>query len=67
MGNWNITIKGHGIHHNGRPDDADALARAFVKTLREKGHDVSAASFELTSSQKPDDLAASDVAAGVGG
>ena len=33
MGNWIITIKGHGIHHNGLEDDADAIGRVTVERL----------------------------------
>lgn len=33
MGQWTITITGHGIHDNGREDDADAICRRFVEEL----------------------------------
>lgn len=46
MGNWVINIEGTGQHHNGQhPKDADVLAIAIVKTLREAGHNVEHASF----------------------
>lgn len=47
MGNWTITIKGHGIHDNGRQDDADAMAAVLVSELRAAGHDVAACTFSL--------------------
>lgn len=46
MGNWNITIRGVGAHHNkDYPADANVMTAAFVKALREAGHTVIAASF----------------------
>lgn len=47
MGNWNITIQGVGPHHNpdAYPKDANRMAAAFVKQLREAGHTVEAATF----------------------
>lgn len=46
MGNWAIVIEGTGWHHNnGRPDDADHLARQAVKTLVEAGQRVTHAAF----------------------
>lgn len=45
MGNWTITITGDGIHHNGRKDDADAMAAGFVGILRANGHAVTRAEF----------------------
>lgn len=50
MGNWIITIKGHGIHHNGLEDDADAIGRATVKRLLEvNGTTVDEATLVTTS------------------
>jgi hypothetical protein len=46
MGSWVIHIEGHGIHDNGRPDDADALLMEFVRQLRQY-HDVNAATFTV--------------------
>jgi hypothetical protein len=43
MGNWDISIKGVGIHHNGREDDAEQMAAEFVKALKGKGHSISSA------------------------
>lgn len=41
MGNWNITIRGVGSHHNEQYEkDADRMAADFVKKLREAGHTV---------------------------
>ena len=48
MGNWKIEIDGHGIHHNGRTDDADAMAKAFVQALIGAGHEVKSAKLMLT-------------------
>jgi hypothetical protein len=48
LGDWHIEIRGHGIHDNGRPDDADAIAGDAVKRLVEAGHDVASATFTLT-------------------
>lgn len=46
MGNWAIIIEGVGWHHNnGRPDDADQLARQVVQTLVEAGQTVTHAAF----------------------
>jgi len=33
MGEWTIVVQGHGIHDNGRDDDADAICRRFVAEL----------------------------------
>ena len=33
MGEWTIVIHGHGIHDNGREDDADAICRRFLAEL----------------------------------
>lgn len=49
MGSWTITVKGHGIHHNSNPGDADVLGREFVKRLESvEGTEVSAAELVLT-------------------
>lgn len=40
MGNWDISIKGTGCHHNGREDDAEQMAAEFVKKLQGAGHVV---------------------------
>lgn len=48
MGNWKISITGHGIHHNGRQDDAETMAAVFIGELLAAGHEVSAAEFILT-------------------
>ena len=45
MSNWNITVRGVGIHHNkDAPNDADRMAADFVKRLKAAGHTVVAAS-----------------------
>jgi hypothetical protein len=38
-------IEGHGIHDNGREDDADGMLRDFAGQLRIAGQDVHAVSF----------------------
>jgi len=41
MGNWNISIRGVGVHHNqDLAADADRMARRFVKELLDAGHTV---------------------------
>jgi len=42
MGEWTIVIQGHGIHDNGRPDDADAICQRFVDELARSGEVMSA-------------------------
>jgi hypothetical protein len=48
MGTWKIEITGTGIHHNGKPEDADVLARKLVADLQAAGSTVREASFSLT-------------------
>jgi diphthamide synthase subunit DPH2 len=46
MGNWAITIQGIGSHHNkALPDDANRMARRFVKELKKAGHTIVSADF----------------------
>jgi hypothetical protein len=47
MGNWNITIRGTGCHHNDKADvrDANKAAAEFVQRLKADGHTITAASF----------------------
>lgn len=40
MGNWNISIRGVGPHHNGQPYDAEQVAARAVEELRAAGHTV---------------------------
>ncbi len=47
MGSWVITIRGHGAHHNGRTDDADAMTAAHVRAMRLAGHEIETASLTL--------------------
>lgn len=45
MGNWNITIRGIGPHHNeDSPEDANRMASAFVRQLKNAGHIIVSAS-----------------------
>lgn len=46
MGEWTIVIQGHGIHDNGRPDDADAICARFVDELARSG-EVHSAQFTV--------------------
>jgi hypothetical protein len=52
MGHWRITVEGHGIHHNSRPDDANEIAKKFVQDLRAAGHDHVKGEFQCVSEQK---------------
>lgn len=46
MGNWNITVRGVGCHHNKKlAEDANRMAAKFVADLKKAGHTVAAASF----------------------
>ncbi len=55
MGNWNISVRGVGVHHNGKkadgtpsvPEDADVMAREFVEKMKAAGHTITGA--EITS------------------
>jgi len=53
MGNWNISIYGHGCHHNNRADvvDADVQAKEFVEALKKAGHTVERATFTVAAEQ----------------
>lgn len=46
MGQWVMHIEGHGIHDNGRPEDAEAMLKVFVDELV-KHHEVYNASFAV--------------------
>lgn len=44
MGNWNITIRGVGAHHNKKyKDDANRMAAEFVQKLLAAGHNIQSA------------------------
>ena len=44
MGNWNITIRGVGCHHNkDLKNDADRMAARFAQELKDAGHTVTSA------------------------
>ncbi len=46
MGNWAIIIEGTGAHDNPNyPNDADKLAKKFVRQLCEAGHTLMHAAF----------------------
>lgn len=46
MGEWTIVIQGHGIHDNGRDDDADAICQRFVEELA-RSQQVQSAQFTV--------------------
>lgn len=60
MGNWQISIEGHGIHHNRGDNDADQLAADLVQRLREAGHYITRASFTAGSATRLGPEAADD-------
>ena len=54
MGYWKMTIDGHGIHDNGKEDDADAMLQDFLDKLSEAGHEELAGRFEIVApARKP--------------
>ena len=46
MGQWSMHIEGGGIHDNGRPDDADAMLKAFAEDLAQH-HTVNSVTFTV--------------------
>lgn len=65
MGNWNINIQGVGSHHNkNSPDDANAMAKAFVASLARVGHVIESASFTHGAKDDLKELAAERAAHG---
>lgn len=60
MGDWNISIRGLGSHHNSQPADAERMAAKFVKELRAAGHSVKAATFTFGGEEDLDKPAADD-------
>jgi hypothetical protein len=47
MGQWVMHIEGHGIHDNGRADDADVMLREFVEKLCAAGQSLGGVSFTV--------------------
>jgi hypothetical protein len=47
MGTWVMHIEGHGIHDNGREDDADAMLKEFASKLAVVGHEIRVVTFTL--------------------
>ena len=44
MGNWNITVRGVGAHHNKKHEkDANRIAAKFVQELKDAGHTINSA------------------------
>ena len=61
MGQWNITIRGTGCHHNkDLPTDANRMAAEFVEQLKDAGHTVASATITFGAE---DDLTAEGYAA----
>ncbi len=52
MGQWNISIQGHGVHDNGHDDDAEVMTRAFVEQLEDLGHVVTSVHFTVGGGRK---------------
>jgi hypothetical protein len=53
MGNWNISIRGVGCHHNKNlKEDANRMAVKFVRDLKAAGHTIESA--EITHGGKED-------------
>ena len=50
MGQWTIVIQGHGIHDNGRADDADAICARFLDELT-KSQDLLSCIFTVGASR----------------
>jgi hypothetical protein len=47
MGNWSMHIEGHGIHDNGKDEDADVMLREFTGKLASAGHQVHSATITI--------------------
>lgn len=44
MGNFNISIRGIGVHHNKKnKNDANRMAAKFVQEMKDAGHSISSA------------------------
>jgi hypothetical protein len=44
MGNFHISIRGIGVHHNRRfPIDANRMAARFVQEMKDAGHSITSA------------------------
>ncbi len=52
MGNWAVTIHGHGIHDNGHENDAEHLVSEFIKKLKARGQMVHAVRFTVGSDRQ---------------
>lgn len=52
MGQWNMSIQGHGIHDNGLENDAEVMLERFVDELRAAGHSVSSVHFTVGAARK---------------
>jgi hypothetical protein len=47
MGSWAVTIHGHGVHDNGKDDDAEHLVSEFIENLKARGQVVHAVRFTV--------------------
>jgi len=52
MGNWHISIDGHGVHDNGMDYDAEVRLKEFVDQLLKDGHAVHHASITIGGARK---------------
>lgn len=52
MGNWNISIDGHGVHDNGLEYDAEVRLKEFIAQLLKDGHAINHASITIGSARK---------------
>jgi hypothetical protein len=43
MGNWNISIRGVGAHHNAIKEDVEQMTAKFVDELKKAGHAITGA------------------------
>lgn len=51
MGSFYLVIKGKGIHHNGRPEDADAIGTEAVRALLKAGAQLEHAFLDLVDAE----------------
>ena len=51
MGEWAMVVHGHGIHDNGREDDAESMLRDFIGQLARAGHEVQSVVFTVGGTQ----------------
>lgn len=47
MGSWTLVVHGHGVHHNGKSEDAEVLAVKVKALFEEAGHTVERADITI--------------------